>query len=129
MNRPSKNSPSASAAPSVRSTTTFRPCTRAGCCSLDTPVGRGEDSGSLAGAIAANDDDPTANVDAHEDRERLMRAISELSENDRNVVILYYHEQLYLKEIGEILGVTESRVSQILTRALERLRRKLKTED
>ncbi len=97
--------------------------------SLDTPVGRGEDSGSLAGAIAANDDDPTANVDAHEDRERLMRAISELSENDRNVVILYYHEQLYLKEIGEILGVTESRVSQILTRALERLRRKLKTED
>ena len=97
--------------------------------SLDTPTGAGEESGSLASSIANGDEGPTVAVDAREDRERLARAISELSENDRNVVILYYNEQLYLKEIGEILGVTESRVSQILTRALERLRLKLKTED
>ena len=45
------------------------------------------------------------------------------------MVVLYYHEQLYLKEIGRILGVTESRVSQILTRATERLRLKLKPSE
>ena len=40
-------------------------------------------------------------------------------------VFLYFHEQLFLKEIGQILGVTESRVSQIHTRALYRLNREL----
>ena len=45
------------------------------------------------------------------------------------MIVLYYHEQLYLKEIGKVLGVTESRVSQILTRATERLRLKLKERE
>ena len=44
---------------------------------------------------------------------------------ERNVVVLYHYEDLYLKEIGSILGVTESRVSQILSRATERLRLKM----
>jgi RNA polymerase sigma factor for flagellar operon FliA len=56
----------------------------------------------------------------------VTKAIAELPETDRHVVVLYFHEQLYLKEIGRILGVTESRISQILTRAVERLRLKLK---
>ena len=43
-------------------------------------------------------------------------------------MVLYHYESLYLKEIGEILGVTESRVSQILSRATHRLRMKMKQE-
>jgi RNA polymerase sigma factor for flagellar operon FliA len=69
--------------------------------------------------------------DAADDRERLARltkAIAELPETDRHVVVLYYHERLFLKEIGQVLNVTESRVSQILTRATERLRLKLGAE-
>jgi RNA polymerase sigma factor for flagellar operon FliA len=55
----------------------------------------------------------------------LARAIAELPEAERNAVVLYHYENLYLKEIGAILGVTESRVSQVLSRATERLRLKL----
>lgn len=73
--------------------------------------------------------DPDACADRREQLARLTRAIAELPEVDRNVAVLYYHEQLYLKEIGKILGVTESRVSQILTRAIERLRLKLKEQE
>ena len=57
----------------------------------------------------------------------LTRAISELPETDRNVIVLYHYENLYLKEIGAILEVSESRVSQILTRATARLQLKMKT--
>jgi len=92
----------------------------------------GSDDGGQVGllvTVAGNDRDPGDDADEREERERLAKAIAELPEGDRNVVVLYFHEQLFLKEIGQILGVTESRVSQILTRALERLRKKLKTEE
>jgi RNA polymerase sigma factor for flagellar operon FliA len=51
--------------------------------------------------------------------------IQELPEADRRVITLYYREGLLLREIGELMGVTESRVSQIHSRALERLREML----
>ena len=89
----------------------------------------GSDTGTLANALAGDGNEPLQNVDQRETSQRLAKAITELPETDRNVVVLYYHEQLYLKEIGQILGVTESRVSQILTRAIESLRLKLKTEE
>lgn len=97
------------------------------CLSLDDTY-NGDDGGSRMSASIAdiNSDDPTRCADEREQLERLTRAIAELPETDRHVVVLYYNEQLYLKEIGKILGVTESRVSQILTRATERLRLKLK---
>lgn len=94
--------------------------------SLDEPYGGGEDAGNLASQIAGASQDPGREADTRETLARATKALAELPETDRHVVVLYYHEQLYLKEIGEILGVTESRVSQILTRALERLRLKLK---
>ena len=91
----------------------------------------GDDGSSTMGSQIADvvSVDPNANADEREQMERLTRAIAELPDNDRHVVVLYYHEQLYLKEIGKILGVTESRVSQILTRAIERLRLKLKEQE
>lgn len=90
---------------------------------------RGDDEGegtTLAASLECMRTlDPSSRADTRERLELLTRAIAELPETDRNVVVLYFHEQLYLKEIGEILGVTESRVSQILSRAVERLRLKL----
>lgn len=56
----------------------------------------------------------------------LEKAISELPEQEKRVLSLYYFDELMLKEIGKILGVTESRISQIHTKALLRLRGKLR---
>lgn len=53
---------------------------------------------------------------------QVAHAIEELPERERLIVILYYYEELTLKEISQVLGVTESRVSQILTRVRIQLR-------
>ncbi len=98
--------------------------------SLDEVRGGDDDGGSLAGQVPATGQaDPSECADQRESVERMTKAIAELPEMDRNVIVLYYHEQLYLKEIGEILGVTESRISQILSRAIERLRLKLRVAE
>lgn len=98
--------------------------------SLDERFGGEEDGGSLVSQVRDPDAiDPVGQADARENLDRLTKAIAELPEVDRHVVVLYFHEQLFLKEIGELLSVTESRVSQILSRAIERLRLKLKEPD
>jgi RNA polymerase sigma factor for flagellar operon FliA len=56
-----------------------------------------------------------------------MKNIEELPEKQKLVLSLYYYEDLNLKEIGRILDVTESRVSQLHTQAVNKLRSKLKT--
>jgi RNA polymerase sigma factor for flagellar operon FliA len=55
----------------------------------------------------------------------IVEAIGDLPERERTVLALYYDEELNLREIGEVLGVTESRVCQIHSQALVRLRAKL----
>ncbi len=55
----------------------------------------------------------------------LLRALDHLPEQERLVVALYYYEHLTLKEIGRALGISESRVSQVHTRAMSRLRLRL----
>ncbi len=55
-------------------------------------------------------------------QERLVAAIKTLSEREQLVMSLYYDEELNLKEIGAVIGVTESRVSQIMSQATSRLR-------
>jgi RNA polymerase sigma factor for flagellar operon FliA len=69
--------------------------------------------------------DPGAIMDGVESRRLLAQAVSQLVERDRVVVTLYYFENLTLAEIGVVLGVTESRVCQLHTRAVLRLRTKL----
>jgi RNA polymerase sigma factor for flagellar operon FliA len=58
-------------------------------------------------------------------REALGDAIARLPEREKLVVTLYYYEELTLREIGEVLGVTESRVSQLHTKAILRLKARL----
>jgi RNA polymerase sigma factor for flagellar operon FliA len=72
--------------------------------------------------------DPQAVVDQSELRDRIADAIAALPEREKLVVALYYYENLTLREIGEVLGVTESRVSQLHTKAVLRLRSKLQGE-
>lgn len=70
--------------------------------------------------------DPAAVVDVTEVKDRLAHAISNLPEREKIVIALYYYEGLTLREIGEVLGVTESRVSQLHTKAILRLKGRLK---
>ena len=58
-------------------------------------------------------------------RKVIAQAISELPEKEKMVIVLYYHEDLTFKEIGEVLEVSESRISQLHTKANLRLRAKL----
>ena len=93
---------------------------------LDELVVPGRDSGSLADTLPDEAaDDPVASLVDQDNRRQLVDAIGQLSERDRTVVTLYYFENLTLAEIGRVLGVTESRVCQLHTRAVLRLRAKL----
>jgi RNA polymerase sigma factor for flagellar operon FliA len=66
--------------------------------------------------------DPEDEAQASEVKDRLADAIESLPERERLVIALYYYENLTLREIGEVLGVTESRVSQLHTKAVIGLR-------
>jgi RNA polymerase sigma factor for flagellar operon FliA len=66
--------------------------------------------------------DPQGTLSVTEQREALADAIARLPEREKLVVTLYYYEELTLREIGEVLGVTESRVSQLHTKAILRLK-------
>jgi RNA polymerase sigma factor FliA len=69
--------------------------------------------------------DPATEMDTTEMKDRLADAIARLPEREKLVVALYYYENLTLREIGEVLGVTESRVSQLHTKAVLRLKSRL----
>jgi RNA polymerase sigma factor for flagellar operon FliA len=69
--------------------------------------------------------EPQTALAATETREALGEAIARLPEREKLVVTLYYYEELTLREIGEVLGVTESRVSQLHTKAILRLKARL----
>ncbi|MCE5192035.1 MAG: RNA polymerase sigma factor WhiG [Actinomycetia bacterium] len=70
-------------------------------------------------------EDPVQVFESAEVKEILAKAIERLPEREKVVIALYYYEGLTLKEIGAVLGVTESRVSQLHTKAVLRLRARL----
>lgn len=90
-------------------------------------IERSEDSGEeeLAYIPNAPGDDPLFQCLRGEMRERLALAIDHLPERERLVVTLYYYEEMTMKEIGLVLGVVESRVSQIHSSAVIHLRARL----
>jgi RNA polymerase sigma factor for flagellar operon FliA len=69
--------------------------------------------------------DPVAEFETDETRRALAESINRLNERDRLVVTLYYYEGLTLAEIGDVLGVTESRVCQIHTKSVMSLRNRM----
>jgi RNA polymerase sigma factor for flagellar operon FliA len=73
-------------------------------------------------------EDPQDSLDSSEIKDRLTEAIASLPEREQLVVALYYYENLTLREIGEVLGVTESRVSQLHTKAVMRLKTHLQQD-
>ncbi|MCE5202829.1 MAG: RNA polymerase sigma factor WhiG [Actinomycetia bacterium] len=86
-----------------------------------------DDRGSAAAASIRDDsaEDPVQVFEKAEIKEILASAIERLPEREKVVIALYYYEGLTLKEIGAVLGVTESRVSQLHTKAVLRLRARL----
>lgn len=69
---------------------------------------------------------PLDNLRIAEIRDVIAESVDRLPKNERTVVSLYYYEELTMKEIGEVMGYTESRVSQLHTKAVIRLRTNLK---
>ena len=65
-----------------------------------------------------NTGEPSARIELEEKVRGLSRAITELPEQERIIITLYYYEDMRLKDIGKLYGVSESRISQIHGRAL-----------
>ncbi len=90
----------------------------------------GDDSGGSSLSMIdtvedKNSPDPQGEYEAGELRHRLAEAISSLPEREKLLIALYYHENMTLKEIGEIICVSESRVCQLHAQAILRLRQRL----
>lgn len=74
---------------------------------------------------SAQFDSPEEVLERDELKKMLAEALELLTEKERKVIVLYYYEDLTLKEISNILGVSESRISQLHTRALQKMRGKM----
>ena len=88
--------------------------------------GHGEERFRADESLPSSRPDPLHSLLDGEKVEIIARALDRLPEKERLVITLYFYEELNLKEIGEIIGVTESRASQIRSRALLRLKSYLK---
>jgi RNA polymerase sigma factor for flagellar operon FliA len=100
---------------------------------LDELLGAGEDRSDRLSLIDTLGDDrtpdPENSFEAQETKFLLARAIDQLGEREKLVLVLYYYEGMTLAEIGRVLGVTESRISQMHTAAMLRLRARLTEAD
>ena len=96
-----------------------------GIVALDEMLGDRHESATLADTIADDSAGPGALFELGEMRGQLVTAIERMPDREKIVLTLYYFENLTLAQIGEVLKVTESRVSQIHTRAVLHLRSRL----
>lgn len=89
-------------------------------------VGQDDDEVSIVDTIEGDERlHPNYRIEREEVKRILIEAIQALPRREKEVVALYYYEDLTLKEIGEVLGVTESRVSQLHSKAVMRLKARL----
>ncbi|MFO0046555.1 MAG: sigma-70 family RNA polymerase sigma factor, partial [Armatimonadota bacterium] len=98
--------------------------------SLDDILGTsdGDDHVSFIELLADNDANTGGEVEGKEIRRILTSGVDNLPERERLVIALYYFEGLTFKEIGRVLGVSESRVYQLHTQAMNRLRNFMRQE-
>ena len=89
-------------------------------------VDNGSGEGSLIDFAIDPDEGPEVRLERAELKQHLARAIVELPERERQILALYYQEELSLAEIGAVIGVGESRVSQLRSQAIARLRARLR---
>ena len=97
----------------------LRDATAARLFSLDQPA---DDSGDPLQVEGDDDQEPSEVLQEQTRRQRLTELIGELPERESLIMSLYYDEELNLREIGEVLGISESRVCQIHGQALTRLK-------
>jgi RNA polymerase sigma factor for flagellar operon FliA len=98
--------------------------------SVDEPLNTGEgEAVSLLDTLAEQNTDPSLSMDAADTRTMLVEAINGLTEREKVVLTLYYFEGMTLAEIGSVLGVTESRICQIHTKAVGQLRTRLRDDE
>lgn len=84
-----------------------------------------DDDAYLDRHLASSQLDPLTVLLDQDRRDILVRAIEDLPDREKMMMALYYDEELNLREIGEVLGVTESRVCQMHTQAIARLRTRI----
>lgn len=94
--------------------------------SLDKLVGVEENISTIEIIRDQKQESPEEELFKKEKRNILVKSIEELPTNEKMIVELYYYEKLKLNEIGEIMGLSESRISQLHTQAMIRLRTKIK---
>jgi RNA polymerase sigma factor for flagellar operon FliA len=85
------------------------------------PAGTGDDSLDLLD-VAVDDQGPYRQLERQELRARLASALMEIPERERQILAMSYEQEMTLAEIGLVIGVGESRVSQLRTQAIVRLR-------
>ena len=102
-----------------------------GIAALDEMVSAGErgDGMTLGDTLATDDAGPSGHYEVAEMRRLLATSINRMPEREKLVLTLYYYEGLTLADIGDVLGVTESRVCQIHTKAVLHLRSRLSVAD
>ena len=96
-----------------------------GIAALDEMLGDRADAATLGDTIADQSDGPGALVELREMRAHLAESIERMPEREKIVLTLYYFENFTLAQIGQVLKVTESRVSQIHTKAVLQLRSRM----
>jgi RNA polymerase sigma factor for flagellar operon FliA len=93
--------------------------------SLEVTIGKG--SQTLLSMVPDNADDLPSGILERSELERLLaQAIAAMPEKERTVLALYYHEELTLREIGEVMGWHTSRVAELKTHSILRLRAQMK---
>lgn len=88
-------------------------------------AGGPEVANDSAGGSSSYFDMPEQALEKEELKEVLKEALEDLTEKEQKVILLYYYEELTLKEISRVLDVSESRVSQLHTRALQKMKGKM----
>lgn len=96
-----------------------------GVVSLNEYIEQGSDISNDRVRVSSHFEQPEKVMEKHELKEMLMEALELLTEKEKKVILLYYYEDLTLKEISNILEVSESRVSQLHTKALSKMKTKL----